>query len=511
VDERTLTSIIRRLNALERNQVQVRQGFITGESAIELGSSGADVGATFSGDFTSSRVAALTSGNNPPLVLPSRSWFSARDCGATGDGTTDDSVAIQDAIDAAALEKGSVFIPPGTYIVEELAMKSGVTVCGPGAILRQKANSTGAVDFADTVENATLAEVTIDGNSPNIAGSASAVQVRGTRNTVRNCRIYDAKTNGVHVTAGASHITVDDCHVYKVNASTAAVEYGIALHGATANEHCIVNSCHVSDTTKSALAVDGVAHYCTFSNNICESPGEDGIAAYSADNRGLVFIGNNISSPGNNGIHAGGDDLVLIGNRADDVTNRGFIISGEIATVNQACDRFTMNGNVVNGTTNFSAFAVFNYSNGVVSGNVAEGSGQHGFDIAGSLGNSEITLADNIAKDSTTHGFLFANVARGVVKGNQAVDNGSRGISITGTSGSSVPILVNGNLSAGNTTSQTRVQDSASAVFEGNALAGTAPFSNSTSGTVNIGRNDSDAATSVAAAASLTLPLAARS
>ncbi|HWN12433.1 MAG TPA: glycosyl hydrolase family 28-related protein, partial [Candidatus Dormibacteraeota bacterium] len=44
-----------------------------------------------------------------------RAARSVRDHGATGDGRTLDTRAIQAAIDAAATSRGTVYFPPGTY------------------------------------------------------------------------------------------------------------------------------------------------------------------------------------------------------------------------------------------------------------------------------------------------------------------------------------------------------------------------------------------------------------
>lgn len=58
--------------------------------------------------------------------------FDVRIHGATGDGTTDDSFAIQEAIDAAeAIDGGTVFFPTGTYLVNrELTINRNVNLIG---------------------------------------------------------------------------------------------------------------------------------------------------------------------------------------------------------------------------------------------------------------------------------------------------------------------------------------------------------------------------------------------
>ncbi|HIJ65498.1 MAG TPA: hypothetical protein HPP77_06045 [Candidatus Hydrogenedentes bacterium] len=58
-------------------------------------------------------------------------FFSVKDYGAAADGKTDDSAAIQRAIDAAAAKGGNVYLPPGEYCVAgSLEVKRGVTVTG---------------------------------------------------------------------------------------------------------------------------------------------------------------------------------------------------------------------------------------------------------------------------------------------------------------------------------------------------------------------------------------------
>jgi polygalacturonase len=54
--------------------------------------------------------------------------FSANDYGAKGDGTALETAAIQRAIDAAAVDGGTVTLKPGIYLTGSLFLKSGVTL-----------------------------------------------------------------------------------------------------------------------------------------------------------------------------------------------------------------------------------------------------------------------------------------------------------------------------------------------------------------------------------------------
>jgi hypothetical protein len=56
--------------------------------------------------------------------------LNVRDFGAKGDGTTDDTAAIQQAMDKAALSNSAVFIPEGTYLCSELKVPPGIGLHG---------------------------------------------------------------------------------------------------------------------------------------------------------------------------------------------------------------------------------------------------------------------------------------------------------------------------------------------------------------------------------------------
>ena len=70
-------------------------------------------------------------------------WHNVRDYGATGDGSTDDTAAISEAVSAAGEEDGgTVYFPAGTFCTGQLQLPDHVTLAGdPGWSYREAGNS----------------------------------------------------------------------------------------------------------------------------------------------------------------------------------------------------------------------------------------------------------------------------------------------------------------------------------------------------------------------------------
>jgi len=85
--------------------------------------------------------------STPAAASPSKAnvTLSVRDFGATGNGTTKDTAAIQQTIDRCwALGGGEALVPAGTYLTGAIALKTNTTLR-----LEKDATILGAPDFAD--------------------------------------------------------------------------------------------------------------------------------------------------------------------------------------------------------------------------------------------------------------------------------------------------------------------------------------------------------------------------
>lgn len=188
--------------------------------------------------------------------------YSVKTYGAVGDGTTDDTEAIQAAIDAAGLAGGGVvYLPPGTYSVKRssparsynyslLIKHSNVTIEGAGrgattirmadgenaTILRTVINNTG-IDgpLARALDNIRIANLTIDGNWANVTWAGPT--------GMESAGIYDQ--NGLTLST-TSNSRVENVHIKHIAQD--------GLSGGSNRNLTIVNSI-VEHTGKNNIAM----------------------------------------------------------------------------------------------------------------------------------------------------------------------------------------------------------------------------------------------------------------
>lgn len=108
--------------------------------------------------------------------LANNAVFNVMDYGAKGDGTTDDTAAIQAALTAAAGTNGVVYLPPGTYVISAaLTMPANTTMTGVLMQSTIKPSSSFSTGCAVTVGSYCLLErLSFDGTNTT-GGSAVGV------------------------------------------------------------------------------------------------------------------------------------------------------------------------------------------------------------------------------------------------------------------------------------------------------------------------------------------------
>jgi hypothetical protein len=107
------------------------RAFISANAVVRLASCVLACGWLFSG------LVLFTSGCSSPIRDPEGQVGDVRHFGAIGDGRTDDTAAIQGAIDSASSLGGVVRFPPGRYAYQKLLIKgkTGLTISGDHASL----------------------------------------------------------------------------------------------------------------------------------------------------------------------------------------------------------------------------------------------------------------------------------------------------------------------------------------------------------------------------------------
>ncbi len=156
--------------------------------------------------------AGIAAAGTPPVV-------NVKDHGVTGDGSTDDTVALQACVDAA--DAGStIFFPPGTYLISApITMKDSCSYLGAGrstasaSVIKQKnsANITGphgrtglfvssafSTDAAVCSNPVLVQGLAFDGNKANNGSSnASGVLLNGFWSTITDCYFTNLPYAGV--------------------------------------------------------------------------------------------------------------------------------------------------------------------------------------------------------------------------------------------------------------------------------------------------------------------------
>ena len=160
-----------------------------------------------------------------PLLLGTAAWaraetppglgfLNAREFGAAGDGKTDDTTALQRALDAAAETRGAVFAPPGVYLTGELHLRPDTALVGipawdyrgpAGTVLRLANADSSCLLNITGAWGATLEGLALDGGGlgKNIHGIFLNKPDYGKREDafrIERCQVLRFSGDGVNLT-----------------------------------------------------------------------------------------------------------------------------------------------------------------------------------------------------------------------------------------------------------------------------------------------------------------------
>ena len=206
---------------------------------------------TMASSGTNKKVSARTLGNLLPVTATGSSasrilkdrfadTVNVKDFGAVGNGVTDDTVAIQTAINAASLKRSKVVIPAGTYNVTFIKLGSYVSIYGDGAkstILKQTAVGSAIFYNYDATDKE---HIYIDSIGFDVNLKDSGITLKNVKNlTVKNCWFANNPAWGIHVgidEARATSSTLETCEDILIencsfNNTTSTFEHILLFNG----------------------------------------------------------------------------------------------------------------------------------------------------------------------------------------------------------------------------------------------------------------------------------------
>jgi len=134
---------------------------------------------------------SLANGN--VAVLQTEGSVNARQFGAVGDGVTDDTAAIQAAIDATGSE--FLYFPSGTYIVSSTLTVTCSTRFDKNAILKPSGIAANAVVFDITARTVHYGVIVAGSPGTDPANGTIGIQVKGTGISASRTQLFDCVSN----------------------------------------------------------------------------------------------------------------------------------------------------------------------------------------------------------------------------------------------------------------------------------------------------------------------------
>ncbi|WP_339749007.1 right-handed parallel beta-helix repeat-containing protein [uncultured Maricaulis sp.] len=210
-------------------------------------------------------LAGAVTGSASAGTLSAPTLLNVRDYGALGDGFTNDTTAINNAI-AALTDHSALYFPPGKYLTSGLSTLSNrkyVTVFGDSAVLNQisQANNTWVVDR--TCENITVRGLTFGGAATSRLNGVH-LRFRASKSVIENCEFYGCSDFGLQIGDHTNAIPTQDVQVISCYAHNTQ---GDGFHVNNA-DGVIFEACTARDTGDDSFAAVGYEAYANTVKNV---------------------------------------------------------------------------------------------------------------------------------------------------------------------------------------------------------------------------------------------------
>ena len=368
------------------------------------------VAATSQADPTKSSSASVTISASCAPAPASSLVVNAKDplYGAKGDGVTDDTAALQKAVNAVAGTGGTLYVPDGTYMVNALTsvyLKSNMTLSmSSGAVLKAITNgaSNYAIVLVSNVSQVNILGGTILGERSTHTGTTGewghGLSIKGSSQVVVDGVLSrDCWGDGFYV-SGSSSITI--CNV------TADHNRRQGLTITSVNGMVVRNS--TFKNTSGTLPEDGIdiePNPGETVNNVlitgCSVTGNSGFGieicvplSYTGQAwiTGVVVDGNTCTGNGVNTLSTSPRAGIEASNTpGHTITNNISSSNGLGILLRNAANNFTVSGNTV-AQNSSDGIQVYSTGGNVITGNTAKNNARYGIY---SVDNTSITISNN--------------------------------------------------------------------------------------------------------------------
>ena len=368
-----------------------------------------------------------------PKLIPQNSVI-VTDYGAKGNGSTDDTTAIQNAINDMA-GKGTVYIPEGIYLISYLALREGTTLrlagyledatvgynsatstyvkSGKVAIIRSSLSSGHCFYNLDKYGYCTegKSNIVFTGGVIDCQEKVLAfVLACGDNINISNCIVKDIPNNHAIQITGSTNVTVENVmfagYTYSGTNTRETIQIEVSTPGAISSDYANsparcdagdfhycknikVLGCYFGKSDESGSQLTAVGHHSTNGESTCD---------------GFSFIGNVVDNPLYCGLHIiNYNNITIKDNTFISESSPTTAISSDSALISLYCS--TSNLSYVNSVAN----KTINYCSKY------EQDGIHNVDIS----NNEFILGDTVLR-------VFSSLGTGYSDGQTLVSNQTR-------------------------------------------------------------------------------------